>query len=203
MPRNTTQTPFPQLGHDAIQIDVNDSTPSQVSQEYTSVRTQAVAPRPAWMALGQFRDEFQDIDTVEIETTEERVTVPVSKPDEKTTSVAQSRRPARQSQPAHIAQMLIIIAENGFTQIVQMLDGGCWHYPLIAEMFPKVAHGDGSEETLTGLSLVGKTPHETFVDSFGAFDTDGSRVVVELTDSPQNSLTVPPGVAELVKLVCQ
>jgi hypothetical protein len=37
MARNITQTPFPQLGHGAIQIGVNDSTPSQVPQEYTGV----------------------------------------------------------------------------------------------------------------------------------------------------------------------
>ena len=86
------------------------------------------------MASCKFRDEFQNIDTVEA--IEEFITVPIPKPDEKTTVIAQIRRAARQSQPPLIAQVLVMITENAFARIVQMLDGDCWNYPLIAKMAP-------------------------------------------------------------------
>src|SRR5437763_13203412 len=54
-----------------------------------------------------------------------------------------------------------------------------------------------------GLLLTGKTPHQAFIDSFGGFDSDCPHVVVEFTDDPQNALTVPPAVAELMKPACK
>jgi hypothetical protein len=56
---NIAQTPFPQLGHGAIQIGLNDSTTSQVSQKYTGITAQIVLPRAAWMVFRKFCDEFQ------------------------------------------------------------------------------------------------------------------------------------------------
>jgi hypothetical protein len=78
MARNIAQTPFPQLGHGAIQIGVNDSTTSQVPQEYTGVTAQIVLPRTAWMGSCKFRDEFQNINTVEA--IEEIIAMPAPKP---------------------------------------------------------------------------------------------------------------------------
>ncbi len=101
MPWDLTQTPFPQLGYDAIQIDSNASTPAQVSQECASVTAQIVAPGTTRVASCKLRDEFQNIDTVEA--IDELVAVPILKPDEKSMCVAQRFHAACQSQTTHIA----------------------------------------------------------------------------------------------------
>jgi hypothetical protein len=75
------------------------------------------------MAPCEFRDELQNIDTVEA--IEEFIAMPIPKPDEKTPIIAQIRRAARQSEPPLIAQMLIMITEKAFARIVQMLGGDC------------------------------------------------------------------------------
>jgi hypothetical protein len=142
------------------------------------------------MVSCKFRDEFQNINTVE--TIEEIITVPVPEPGEKATYIAQRFGAARQSQPPHIAQMLIIIAENRFARIVRMLYGYRWNYPLIPKIFPKVAHCSGPQETLMGQPLIDKTLHQAFIDFFSAFDTDCPRVIVELTHDPQNPSAIPP-----------
>src|SRR6266581_8707952 len=185
MPWNLTQAPFRQLRYDAIQIDINNSPPAQVSQEYTGVAAQVVAPGSARVESRKLRDEFQNIDTVEA--IDELVAVPISKPVEKTTCITQRFRSARQNQPTHIAQMLVVIAKNGFAGIVQMGSRHHWDYPLIAKMFPKVAHCNGSETDLMGQLLFNKALHQAFVDCFSVCNTDCSRVVVELTYDPTES----------------
>src|SRR6266581_4965112 len=98
MPWNLTQAPFRQLRYDAIQIDINNSPPAQVSQEYTGVAAQVVAPGSARVESRKLRDEFQNIDTVEA--IDELVAVPISKPVEKTTCI-NAAIPFGSSEPAH------------------------------------------------------------------------------------------------------
>ncbi len=95
--------------------------------------------------------------------------------------------------------MLIVIAKNGFAGIVPMGGSYRWNYPLITKMLPKVAHCNGSEDDLMVQFLLNKALHQALIDYFSGFYTDCPRVVVELTHDPQNSLTVPPGVAELMQ----
>jgi hypothetical protein len=47
MPWNRAKAPLRQLEHYAVKVEFNDELPSQISQEYTVVTAQVVAPGTA------------------------------------------------------------------------------------------------------------------------------------------------------------
>jgi hypothetical protein len=149
------------------------------------------------------KDEFQNVDAVR--SLQSFVAMTVLQPNEALAGVAQMSRAARGSEPAHIAEVLIVLVKDSVEGIGGRARDDPGYHSFVAEMLPKVLHYHGSisEYSVGPKVLFEKARDQLCIDLFCILNTKYSGKVIELAHEPENALPAAPLKPESLQLASE